>query len=154
MQAIFMTLSSDIEKNRQLERVAVQIARENENLPYRWGYLQGVALIPWSLMVILSVASDLIKPHHGPWYFATIGLLMGILGLPLAYGLLKKRAFALMLVYVMFGLSLLLVLIQLPIAIRNFTDVGDKGSAFFEAEMLLLWLLSLVYYRKRKAQFH
>lgn len=153
MRAIFMTLPLDSEKNRQMKRVAARIAKENENLPYRWGYFQGVAMIPWSLMLILSVASDLIKPHHGPWYFATIGLLMGIVGLPLAYGLLKKRAFALTLVYVMFGLSLLLVSIQLPIAIRHFTDQGDKGSAFAEAELLLLWLLSLIYYRKRKAQF-
>jgi len=78
-------------------------------LPYRWGYFQGAALIPWSLLILLSVASDSIKPHHDPWYLLTIGFLMGFWGLPLAYGLLRKKSFSLFLVYLMFGLSILLV---------------------------------------------
>ena len=125
-----------------------------EELPYRWGYFQGVMLIPWSLLVILSVASNAIKPSHDPWYLLAVGFLMGILGLPLAIGLLMKKAFALRLVYTMFGLSILLVAIQLPTAIKHYADPGDKSSAFFEAEVLLFWLLSMVYYRKRKAMFH
>jgi hypothetical protein len=137
-----------------MARMAEPIARESESLPYRWGYFQGVILIPWSLLIILSVVSDLLKPRHDPWYLETIGLLMGVLGLPLAFGLLRKRAFALVLLYAMVGLSLLLVAIQLPIAIRHYADAGDKGSAFFEAELLLLWLLSMVYYRRRRMQFH
>jgi hypothetical protein len=141
-------------KSRAVARIAERIAKESESLPYRWGYFQGAVLIPWSLLIILSVLSDLLKPHHDPWYLTAIGLLMGFLGLPLAYGLLRKKAFALVLVYAMFGLSLLLAAIQLPIAIRHFADTGDKGSAFFEAELLLVWLLSLVYYRRRRVQFH
>jgi hypothetical protein len=39
-------------------------------------------------------------------------------------------------------------------AIRHYTDPGDRGSAFFEAELLLVWLFSLVYYRRRRVQFH
>jgi len=134
--------------------MAEPIAKEPESLPYRWGYFQGVTLIPWSLLIILSVVSDLLKPHHDPWYLETIGLLMGFLGLPLAFGLLRRRAFALVLVYAMVGLSLLLVAIQIPIAMRHFAETGDKGSAFFEAELLLIWLLSMVYYRRRRLQFH
>jgi len=132
----------------------------HEKLPYRWGYFQGVILIPWSLLVILSVASNATKYSHDPWYsqdpwyLTVVGFLMGLLGLPLAIGLLMKKAFALRLVYAMFGLSILLVAIQLPIAIKHYADPGDKSSAFFEAEMLLFWLLSMVYYRKRKAMFH
>jgi hypothetical protein len=57
------------------------------------------------------------------------------------------------LVYGMFGLTLLLVAVKLPIAITHYTDSGDNGSAFFEAELLLVWLLSLIYYRKRRRQF-
>jgi hypothetical protein len=125
-----------------------------EKLPYRWGYFQGVMLIPWSLLVILSVASNATKYSHDPWYLTVVGFLMGLLGLPLAIGLLMKKAFALKLVYAMFGLAILLVAIQLPIAIKHYADPGDKSSAFFEAELLLLWLLSMVYYRKRKAMFH
>jgi hypothetical protein len=40
------------------------------------------------------------------------------------------------------------------LAIRHYTDLGDSGSAFFEAELLLVWLFSLLYYRKQKMQFN
>jgi len=144
----------DAAKSRAVARIAERIAKESETLPYRWGYFQGAFLIPWSLLIVLNVVSDLMKPHHDPWYLLAIGLLMGFLGLPLAYGLLRKRSFATVLVYAMFGLSLSLAAIELPIAIRHFADAGNKGSAFFSAELLLMWLLSMVYYRRRKAQFH
>jgi hypothetical protein len=78
---------------------------------------------------------------------------MGLVGLPLGIGLLRRKKFALTLVYLMVVLALLQVSIQLPIAVTHFADRSDKGSAFFEAEMLLLWLLSMVYYRKRRDQF-
>jgi heme/copper-type cytochrome/quinol oxidase subunit 4 len=52
----------------------------------------------------------------------------------------------------MFGLALLQAAIQLPIAMIHYTDQSDRGSAFFEAWTLLLWLLSMVYYRKRREQ--
>jgi hypothetical protein len=77
-----------------------------------------------------------------------------MIGLPLGFGLLLKKKFALVLVYIMFGLTLLLVAVKIPVAIRHYTEWGDNGSAFSEAELLLVWLLSLVYYRKRKMQFH
>ena len=79
---------------------------------------------------------------------------MGFLGLPLAYGLLRKRTFALVLVYAMLGLSLLVAAISLPAAIRHYADPGEKLSTSFDAELLLIWLLSMVYYRRRRAQFH
>lgn len=122
-------------------------------LPYRWGYFQGAFLIPFSLVTLFSVAADQIKPRHDPWYLAIIRFLMGAAGFPLAIGLRWKKRFGLILAYAIFGLTLLLVAVRLPIAIRHYTDPGDTGSAFFEAELLLLWLLSLVYYRKRRAQF-
>jgi len=122
-------------------------------LPYRWGYFQGAFLIPFSLLVLLGTAADRLKPKHDPWYFELIALLMGLVGLPLAVGLLQKRRFALPLVNAMFGLTLALVALKLPVAIRNYLDPGDKGSAFVEAELLLFWLLSLIYYRKRRQQF-
>jgi len=105
------------------------------------------------LLVIVGTILEFMKPRPERWYLTTIALMMGILGLPLAFGLLRKKAFALFLVYTMFGLSLLLMAIKLPMAIRHYTDNGDSGSAFFEAELLLVWLFSLVYYRRRKEQF-
>jgi hypothetical protein len=130
-------------KARRLERMTALISEESKTLPYRWGYFQGAALIPWSLLVIIGTILEFLKPRPEPWYLTTIGLLMGILGLPLAYGLLRKKAFALLLVYAMFGLSLLLMVIKLPMAIRHYTDPGDRGSAFFEAELFVSLALFL-----------
>jgi len=136
-----------------MSRIAERLAEESESLPYRWGYFQGAILIPWSLLVILVSLADLLILHLQPWYLVTIQLLIGLLGLPLAVGLLRKRPFGLMLVHVMFGLSLLQVGVKVPIAIGHFADLGEIGSGMFEAEQMLVWLLSLPYYRKRKSQF-
>ncbi|MGA2002391.1 MAG: hypothetical protein ABSG70_03360 [Terriglobales bacterium] len=124
----------------------------SRSLPYRWGYFQGVLIIPFSLLMLLGAVSDLLKTRHYPWYLTLIALLMGIVGLPLGVGLLQKKKYSLSLVYLMFALALLQAAIQLPIAMIHFADQSDKGSAFFEAWMLLLWLLSMVYYRKRREQ--
>jgi predicted membrane channel-forming protein YqfA (hemolysin III family) len=144
----------DEAKSRAVTRVAERITKESETLPFRWGYFQGVVLIPWSLLVISSVVSDLVAPHPYPWYQLTIALLMGLLGLPLAYSLLRKRAFAFPLVHAMFGLSLLLAAIRLPHVMRHYADPGEKSSGLFHAALLLTWLLSMMYYQRRKAQFH
>jgi hypothetical protein len=121
-------------------------------IPYRWGYFQGVLVIPFSLLMLLGTASDLLKTHHYPWYLTLIALLMGLVGLPLGVGLLQKRKYALSLVYVMFALAFLQAAIKLPIAMIHYADQSDNGSAFFEAWTLLLWLLSMVYYRNRREQ--
>jgi hypothetical protein len=146
--------SSDIQsKARASAPIAARTAEESRPRPYRWGYFQGAVLIPWSLLLIVGTILEFLKPRLEPWYLTTIALLMGILALPLAFGLLRKKAFALFLVYATFGLSLLLMAIKLPMAIRHHTDPGDSGSAFFESELLLVWLFSLVCYRRRKEQF-
>ncbi len=62
----------------------------------------------------------------------------------------RKEKYALGLVYLMFELALLQAAIQIPIAMIHFADQSGRGSAFFEAWTLLLWLLSMVYYRKRR----
>lgn len=141
-------------KSRALARMADRIAKESEMLPYRWGYFQGAALIPWSLLLISTPVWDFLQPTHYPWYLMAIAMLMGLLGLPLAYGLLRKRLFALDLVCVMFGIVLLLAVVRLPTVIRHHTYTSQKVSGSFDAGLLLTWLLSLVYYRRRKSQFH
>jgi hypothetical protein len=137
----------------QVERGTQSDASPSKPRPYRWGYFQGAFLIPFSLLILLGTATEQLKPRHEPWYILTIGALMGFAGLPLSVGLLWKKRFALILVYAMFGLTVLFVALKIPVAIRHYTDPGDNGSAFFEAELLLMWLLSLVYYRKRREQF-
>jgi len=97
-------------------------------LPYRWGYFQGVVIIPFSLLLLLGTAADLIKPRHDPWYLAIVVSLMGLVGLPLGIGLLRRKRFALTLVYLMVVLALLQVAIQLPIAVTHFADQSDKGA--------------------------
>jgi hypothetical protein len=63
--------------------------------PYRWGYFQGVIVIPFSLLMLLGTVSDLLKTRHYPWYLTSIALLMGLVGLPLGVGLLQKKKYAL-----------------------------------------------------------
>lgn len=120
--------------------------------PYRWGYFQGALLIPFSLLVLLDTASNQIEPHHDPWYLAVIGYLVGIIGLPLGVGILRKRRYALSLVYVMLFLSFVFGAVNAPFALRHFANQGRQAGAFFVAELLLFWLLSVVYFRKRREQ--
>jgi len=123
--------------------------------PYRWGYLQGTILIPLSLAITLIGLAELIKPNFSAWISIFIAILlvaMGALGLPLAIGILFKRRYALSLVYVMFILSLINAAVKVPLAVNNAGDLGIRGSAIAEAEWLLMWVLSLIYYRKRASQ--
>jgi hypothetical protein len=140
-------------KARALERMAERMDREGKVLPYRWGYFQGAVLIPWSLFLVLGAILDLRKLHEDPPYISALILLIGLVGLPLAVGLLQKKKFALSLVYLTFGLTLLLVAIKIPVAAIHFRNQGEIGSAIPEAELLLVWSGSMVYYRKRQAQF-
>ena len=128
-------------------------ALEPQTRPYRWGYFQGIALFPWSIFIILVSIASLTKSIREPWPYALPAAAMGILGLPLAFGLLWKRKFALPLVYAVFGLSVLLTAIQVSVATTHFANTDFQGSSIFEAELLLVWLLSLVYYRRRRAEF-
>jgi hypothetical protein len=141
------------DKARALERMTERMGREGEVLPFRWGYFQGAVVIPWSLFLILGAILDLKKFRQDPWYISVIIIVIGLVGLPLGVGLLQKRKFALTLVYVTFGLTLLLVAIKIPVAILHYRSEGDIGSALPEAELLLVWLGSMVYYRKRQTQF-
>lgn len=127
---------------------------ESESLPYRWGYFQGAALIPWSLVLICAVLWDSRQATHYPWYLMAIQLFTGLLGLPLAYGLLRKKMFALVMVYAMFGSVLLFAVVRLPVVIKHYDHIDQKVSGAFDAGLLLVWLLSVVYYRRRRARFH
>jgi hypothetical protein len=94
-------------KAHALAPMNARISEESKTGPYRWGYFQAAILIPWSMVIFFSVLSDLLKPRHDSWHLTIIGMLMGLLGLPVAYGPLRKKAFALMLVFAMFGFALL-----------------------------------------------
>ena len=102
--------------------------------------------------MLMGAAKDL-KKHEEPWPILALVILAGVIGVPLGVGLLMKKKFALALVYVMLGLAILQTAIKIPIAMRHFADPGDVSSAMPEAEMLVIWLISLVYYRKRENQF-
>ena len=140
-------------KARTVALIAEKIDRESKDLPYRWGYFQGVVTIPWSLFLIFAAILTLRESHYEPVYISATVILIGLVGLPLGFGLLLKRRFALVLIYVMVSLTLLLVAIKIPVAIRHYTDPGENGSVIPESEMLLVWLFSMLYYRKRQTQF-
>ena len=126
----------------------------SRNAAVSLGLFQGAVLIPWSFALISSSVWGLRQPNHWPRYQMTIELLMGLLGLPLAYGLLRKKLFAFALVYAMFGLVLLVAAVRLPTVISHFTYTSEKVSGSVDAGLLLIWLLSVLYYRRRKCQFH
>jgi hypothetical protein len=140
-------------KARTIARIAERQEQESKGLRYRWGYFQGAILIPWSLLLIYVNALNFRAPHYEPLYISVIGILIGLIGLPLSFGLLWKRRFGLTLVYVVSGLALLLLAIKLSIAIAHYRDQSEYGSAMSEAESLLIWLCSMVYYKKRQSQF-
>jgi hypothetical protein len=140
-------------KTRAVLRMTERIDAESKSLPYRWGYFQGVVLIPWSLFLIAGSVWALRQSDYEPWYISANVLLLGLVGLPLGFGLLLKRKFALTLVYLVFGLALLSVAIKIPVAITHYSDPGARGSGIPDAEILLVWLFSIVYYRKRRTQF-
>jgi hypothetical protein len=126
---------------------------ESGALPYRWGYFHGAIQIPWSLLLVIGSSLEFIKNEGNPRYVSVIGILLGLVGIPLSVGLLLKKKFVLPLVYASFALTVVLAAIKLPVAVMHYRDRGDRGSAFFEAEMLIFWLCCLVYYRKRQSQF-
>jgi predicted membrane metal-binding protein len=132
---------------------AASTASEQPQIPYRWGYFQGLVLIPFSLFLGLGVVGEQLQPHHEPWFVATLTFLIAMVGPPLGVGLLMKKRFAWPLLHIMCGLSFLLICVKVPLAVMNFTSEGTRGSAFFEAELLLVWLFSFAYYRKRRALF-
>jgi len=133
--------------------MAERIESEYSVRPYRWGYFQGVLMLPWSLFVVFAEFMALRGANDDPWFVSALSLLIGLLGLPLGVGLLLKKRFALVLVYVIFGITLALAAIKLPVAALHYRESGERGSAIFEAEMLLFWLCCLLYYRKRQSQF-
>jgi hypothetical protein len=133
--------------------MAARIESEGAVLPYRWGYFQGVVMIPWSLFVLFAEFTFLRGPNNEPRYISAFTILIGLVGLPLGVGLLLKKRLALVLVYVTFGMTLALAAIRLPGAILHYRESGDWSSATFEAEMLLFWLCCMLYYRKRQNQF-
>jgi hypothetical protein len=132
---------------------APSVNSETPQLPYRWGYFQGALLIPFSSVLVLGVVGEQMQPSHEPWFVAVMLILICMVGLPLGIGLLMKKRFALPLVYVICGLTFLLTCVKVPYAVMHFSNQGG-GSAFFEAELLLVWLFSFVYYRKRRSMFH
>ncbi len=102
------------------EQVVANTSRElasTQARPYRWGYFQGFALFPWSIFILLVGVGSLTKAAGEPWPYAVTMVTMvtmGVIGFPLAFGILRKRKFALPLLYAMFGLSVLLTAIQIP----------------------------------------
>jgi uncharacterized membrane protein HdeD (DUF308 family) len=145
-------MGSNVESPDRDSSSVTSTAPKPESRPYRWGYFQGGVLIPLSLLMLLGAAKQL-RAHEEPWQLLLPVILASLIGMPLGIGLLMKKKFALVLVYVMFGLAIVQTAIKIPIAVRHFADKGDSSSAFSEAEMLLIWLISLVYYRKRETQF-
>lgn len=106
---------------------------------YRWGAFQG-----WLFAVILPLHVLLAVLIHA--YDAAIVLaIFSVLGVPLGIGLLKKKRFAIALVYIATVLS--------AINLTATIVMGGFIGLFPDIVILALWIISAIYYYKRRKEF-
>jgi hypothetical protein len=115
----------------------------DRNRPYRWGSFQGGAL------VFLMPAGILARIFSGEKTGALfLGLFWALYGLPLGLGILKKRRYALKMVYGCIALSFF------PLLLITSIDPTTLGKVFGQVFVsLLIWIPSTVYYYKRRDEF-
>jgi hypothetical protein len=113
--------------------------------PYRWGKFQGWFLIlapPLFALWCFAVASAGIENDYG---YALVAAITSALTIPMGIGILKKRRYGLILVYLALGLACFSILVAF---VRN----GTNG-AFSAATGAIFWAVSTVYYRNRRDEF-
>jgi hypothetical protein len=113
--------------------------------PYRWGRFQGWFLIfvppliaLWCFVVTLAGTED----DYG---YALVAALTSVLTVPTGIGILKKRRYGLILVYVTLGLTCALILIGFAMGGVDAARDAAVGGPF--------WIACTIYYHKRKAEF-
>lgn len=129
-----LTVADQTEKNRH---------DESGGRPYRWGKFQGWCLVlgvPILTVLLLTIAGTPAEHERAIEY-----VLFSALAIPMGLGILKKRRYGLILVYVTLGLICVLVLIGFAMGGVDAARVGASGGPF--------WVACTLYYHKRKAEF-
>jgi hypothetical protein len=111
--------------------------------PYRWGKFQGWALVtlnPAAALITLASAQTEDERQVG------IGLaVMCALSVPMGVGILKKKRFGLILVYV----TLALICFSIVMSFATHGLEGAHGAAVGAGG----WVLSTIYYHNRRNEF-
>jgi hypothetical protein len=111
--------------------------------PYLWGTFQGWCLaagMPLLAVLFLAAAKTPEDQNIG------IGVLvMCVLAVPMGIGILKKKRYGLILVYISLGLICLSILV-------SFAKGGAEG-ALSAATGASIWVYSTIYYHKRRDEF-
>jgi hypothetical protein len=111
--------------------------------PYRWGKFQGWCLAAGMPLLALGVLATASTPEDQN---VGIGaLVMCALAVPMGVGILKKKRYGLILVYVSLGLICLSILV-------SFAKGGAEG-ALSAATGASIWVYSTIYYHKRRGEF-
>ena len=107
---------------------------------YRWGKFQG-----WCLTVVVPAVALLATLTHA-YEVAAILAMLSLLGVPLGVGLLRKKRYALTLVYVALGMSCLSV-------IWGFIKTAMGFPSPLGVPSVVMWAISAIYYRRRRDEF-
>lgn len=113
--------------------------------PYRWGKFQGWLLVlvpPLFALWCFAVASAGIEDDYG---LALGAAIVSVLSIPMGIGILKKRRYGLILVYLALGLACLSI-------IGGFVRHGTNG-AYSAATGAIYWAVSTIYFHNRRHEF-
>jgi hypothetical protein len=111
--------------------------------PYRWGKFHGwclVTIIPiWALASLFT--ADTPEEHdRAIWLVIACAVVV-----PMGIGIIRKRRYGLILVYLTLALSCILILV----GFANDGLIGARDAAAGAP----LWLIFTIYYHKRRAEF-
>lgn len=111
--------------------------------PYVWGRLQGWGLI---LLPPLVAVFSLIEASSENDYNTALGAgIFSVLTVPMGIGILKRKQYGLILVYVTLGLICLWVVFGF---VQSGLE-GARGAAIGSP----IWIYSTIYYHKRRGEF-
>jgi len=137
-------------------------------LPYRWGKFEGWLLVVWSSLAVLGLGAALLVRVRRAGFEASgfelpaVLLLLIVVGLCavillMGKGLLRKRSYALRLVYVRLVLSVLLacgVVVGRAAGLRERALPGRDGDVGRAVGFLALSIPTARYYYRRRHEFH
>ena len=112
-------------------------------MPYRWGKFQGWSLVLGTpLLAVISIAQASTQEQYDAGIGAALACLLSI---PMGIGIIKKKRYGLILVYVTLGLICLGIIV-------GFVRSGPAG-ALAGASGSGVWIASTIYYHKRRDEF-
>ncbi len=125
------------------EQVPLQQTTKPATRPYRWGMFQGWCLI--LLPPIAALTALATSTTDNEYAVAVDWGLWSVISVPMGIGIIKKRRYGLILVYV----SLALLCLSIVIALLT----GSPDAAIEAASGAFVWVWCTIYYHKRRDEF-